>query len=112
LYNNYGKLTDKEIELFNCLKGLYTDILYSVSDRPIDIKNLFSELKKIEKLLVEIKNSSRKTAGASMTTRKNKQSVNGKTRKIIDRRNIFIRKPKIKRFKNPFYLSKKIKNKK
>ena len=114
MYNNYGKLTDTEIKLFNCLKGLYTNILYSASDRPINRKKLFSELKKIEELLLEIKNGSSKTAGTRINTRKNKTKSKGitkrKTNKITDRSQIFIRRPKIKRFKNPFYLS--IKNKK
>ena len=53
--NNYAVLNPKEKELLNCLKGLYTDILYSASNRPIDRKKLFSELKKIEELLKKLK---------------------------------------------------------
>ena len=101
---------------------MYTDILYSASDRQIDRKKLFSELTKIEKLLLEIKDGSLTpiTAGTKIKTLKNKKMNNGitksngitkrKTNKITDRKKLFIRRPKIKRFKNPFYLS--IKNKK
>ena len=75
------------------------------------VKNMiWYELKKIEDLLREIKDSLTQTpiihitAGTRIKTHKNKRRTNGKTRKITDRRKIFIRKPKKGIFKKLLYL--------
>ena len=109
LSNNYKSLTPKQIELFEYLKGLYVNYLYINSDEAIDIPSLMSDLKEIKQIIYEIVHSKRKTNSVSKTLSTKLVDVargvklRNKTRK--QKNTLFIRKPKQKRFKNPFFLS-------
>jgi serine/threonine protein kinase len=112
LSTNYKSLTPRQQELFEYIKGLYVNYLYIISDEPIDISSLMGDLKEIKQIIYEIiyskRKTSRKTSSVSKSSLKNdlasglKYSKN-KTRK--SKYSIFNRKPKQKRFKNPFFLS-------
>jgi len=111
LSNNYKSLTPKQLNLFEYLKGLFVNYLYLTPDEPIDIAALSSDLKEIKKIIYEIANSRIKTSSVSKTSSLIKmtngarglKSRKNKTRKY--KNNIFIKKPKQRRFKNPFLLS-------
>jgi hypothetical protein len=117
LSNNYKSLTPKQKELFEYIKGLYVNYLYIISDEPIDISSLMGDLKEIKQLIYEIIHSKKQTSSISKskTSSVSKSSFSktavasglkyskNKTRKVNN--SIFNRKPKQKRFKNPFFLS-------
>ena len=109
LSNNYKSLTPKQQELFEYIKGLYVNYLYIISDEPIDISSLMGDLKEIKQIIYEIIHSKRKTSSISKSSFSKSDVASGlkysknKTRKNIN--SIFNRKPKQKRFKNPFFLS-------
>ena len=123
LSENYEVLDDKEKELLHKLNELYINNLYLTSDKVINLSKLFNELNKIKQLLHKISNiynisqpnnifnNTRKGLGligmqtnkTNTTNKTNKTNTTNKTNKT----NIFTRKQKIKRFRNPFYLSSK-----
>ena len=109
LSNNYKSLTPKQQELFEYIKGLYVNYLYIISDEPIDISSLMGDLKEIKQIIYEIIHSKRKTSSVSKSSSIKTAFASGlkfsknKTRKVNN--SIFNRKPKQKRFKNPFFLS-------
>ena len=109
LSNNYKSLTPKQKDLFEYIKGLYVNYLYIISDEPIDISSLMGDLKEIKQIIYEIINSKRKTISVSKSSSIKTAVASGlkysknKTRKVNN--SIFNRKPKQKRFKNPFFLS-------
>jgi hypothetical protein len=109
LSNNYKSLTPKQQDLFEYIKGLYVNYLYIISDEPIDISSLMGDLKEIKQIIYEIIHSKRKTSSISKSSFSKSDVASGlkysknKTRKNIN--SIFNRKPKQKRFKNPFFLS-------
>jgi hypothetical protein len=115
LSGNYNILTPKQQELFDQIKGLFINYLYLSPDSAINLSGLFSDLTKIKQILYEIvhlKTTTYSTMTKSSTTRsstsKSKQFnvvANGiKTRKNKKVNKIFRRKPKQRRFKNPFFL--------
>ena len=89
LSENYKSLNLKEIELFECLKTLFTEFLYNTSDNAIDLSKLFKELKNIKQIIYNIKNT---------------KSEKDNTGNGIQNKKIFKYKGKIKRFKNPIFL--------
>ena len=106
LSNNYSSLTEKQRDLFEYLKGLYINYLYISADEPIDLPSLFSDLKEIKQLLHEIAYSKRKTSSSSSKRTIPMDVASGiKTRKNRNKNNIFRRRPKQRRFKNPIFLS-------
>ena len=105
LNNSFGSLNEKQKTLFGYLKGLYVNYLYNSSDETIDIPSLFSDLKEIKQLLHEIAYSKRKTQSSSSKSLSSDVAKGIKTRKNRSKSNIFSRKPKQRRFKNPFFLS-------
>jgi serine/threonine protein kinase len=105
LSGDYKSLTPKQKELFKCLKGLYINYLYFTPDEPIDTSSLFRDLNEIKQLLYEIIILKRKTSSSLSIKIKQSSVASGiKTRKNSK---IFERKPKQRRFKKPFFLSKK-----
>jgi serine/threonine protein kinase len=99
LSNNYSKLTQEEINIFNKLKFIFVEYLYNPRHEPIHINALYSDLEDLSKLFCRRLNKKYKKniyAKGTNKTRKisfNKSSVS------------FKRRPKQKRFKNPFLLS-------
>jgi hypothetical protein len=85
------------------LKGLFVNYLYVYSYEPINLPSLFSDLKEIKQLLHEIAYARRKTTTSSL---KRTDVASGiKTIKNKTKNNIFRRKLKQRRFKNPIFLS-------
>lgn len=103
LSNNYNSLNEKQRDLFEYLKGLFVNYLYVSSYEPINIPSLFSDLKEIKQLLHEIAYARRKTTTSS--SKRTDVASGIKTRKNKTKNNIFRRKPKQRRFKNPIFLS-------
>jgi hypothetical protein len=102
LSENYTKLNNTEKELLNKFNDLYINILYSASDKPINLSKLFTELNIIKQLLYKISNASHLLLSEKVSNNR----ANGLWT-LKNKTNIFARKEKIKRFKNPFYLSSK-----
>ena len=120
LSNNYSSLSDIELDIFNMLTYIFTEYLYNPRHEPIDMNLLYSDLKDLGnfihlKLKGKVKTSSliktnsliktsslNKAAGISKKTQKNKNNkLINKSKTSIS----FKRRPKQKRFKNPFFLS-------
>lgn len=100
LYNNYFSLTIEKMKLYNKISYMFKKYLYFPHTSPYDMEKLFDDLKDIGNLIHAIikkkKKPSIETALASgVKTRKNR-----KTETLL-----FKRKPFIKRFKNPIFLS-------
>lgn len=108
LSNNYASLNPKQKDLFEYIKGLYINYLYLSSDEPIDINGLYDDLKEIKQIIYEIVHSKRKTTSSKSTTSR-KDVASGlkynKNKTIKNNNKLFKRKPKQRRFKNPFFLS-------
>jgi hypothetical protein len=105
LSENYASLNNTEKELLHELNDLYINILYSTSDKPINLSKLFNKFTIIKQLLYKISNT---THDMSYSTRIFNGIGKGGFKAIDSPKNItniFIRKKKIKRFKNPFFLS-------
>jgi len=114
LSNNYNNLTLRQKDLFKYLKSVYVNYLYSSSDKPINIKELYADLKEIKKIIYEIVNLKRKIpyiksikSIKSTSTRKDVASElkYNKNKTIKNKNKLFNRTPKQKRFKNPIFLS-------
>ena len=104
LSENYTKLNNTEKELLNKFNDLYINILYSASDKPINLSKLFTELNIIKQLLYEISNASDILLSEKVLNNRANGIIRTKNKTIQNKMNIFMRKEKIKRFKNPFYL--------
>jgi hypothetical protein len=112
LSNNYSSLTKNELKVFNQLKFIFVEYLYNPRHEPIDMNDLYSDLKELGKLLYfTIKN---KVSGKSIKIKKASNSydkANGIYRKT--KRNYikvkglhqisFKRRPNQRRFKNPIF---------
>lgn len=103
LNTNYSTLNHNEVIVLNQTKMLFKT-LYEYSYEPIDINELLNELKALEKSLSDIispkkESLSKLQISGGFKTRKNKLNITNKVRKI------FKRKPLIKNFKNPIFLS-------
>ena len=117
LFNNYSKLTEQEMAIFNKLQYLFVEYLYNPRHEPIDINALYSDLKHLgnlfrKKLAGRLKRipKSRKNArgiksssiegyarGIKMTRKNN---TNNKDKTIS-----FKRQPNKRRFKKPILFS-------
>lgn len=101
LYNNYFSLNAEKLKLYNKICFLFKQYLYTPRNQPYDMNKLFGVLKDIGNLIHIIITGKKKTTVSSsplasgVKTRKNKKSQSG----------LFKRKPLIKRFKNPIFLS-------
>jgi serine/threonine protein kinase len=96
LSNNYAKLKKQEMDIFNKIKYIFIEYLYNPRHEPIQMNALYSDLE-------ELGNLFRK----SMTTKFERARGINKTKKITNTKSnvSFKRRPKQRRFKNPFYLS-------
>ena len=107
LSENYTKLNNTEKELLNKFNDLYINILYSASDKPINLSKLFTELNIIKQLLYEISNASDILLSEKVLNNRANGIIRTKNKTIKNKMKIFMRKEKIKRFRNPFYLPSK-----
>ena len=102
LSNNYFSLNKEKIKLFDAVSLMYKKYLYTPRHEPYNLNDLLNHLKNIGNLLHLIVYGKKKTT----TISENVVASGIKTRKRkIANSEIFKRKPLIKRFKNPFYLS-------
>jgi len=115
LYNNYDNLSVSELKIFNKIKNLFVIYLFNPRHEPIDMNLLYSDLNDLgnlisiklrEKMVKNTKRSlkmslkmSSKAAGVHKRTRKNttNNKYNGNTFS-------FKRRPKRRKFRNPFFL--------
>ena len=112
LTNSYKTLTKGELKIFNQIQFIFVEYLYNPRHEPIDMNMLFSDLKDLGNL-IHIKLTGKKkttsTSSKNPSTRSSRDRASGiKTRKNVNERKTsikFIRGPKPKRFKNPFFLS-------
>jgi len=113
LFNNYSNLDETELKIFNKLKHIFVYYLYDPRHEPIDMYMLYSELNDLGKLFFTVSINSRKNISEGLDKNIKKQKlvndiVNKKTKKNIlkRRKNIsFKKRPKQRRFRNPFLLS-------
>jgi hypothetical protein len=102
LSNNYFKLNDNELKIFKQLQHIFNEYLYTPRSTPINMNQLYGDLKTLGNLINIIAHEERKTKSsehslaAGIKTRKNSR---------ISRSVIFNRKKLAKRFKKPFFLS-------
>jgi hypothetical protein len=113
LFNNYSNLDETELKIFNKLKHIFVYYLYDPRHEAIDMYMLYSELNDLGKLFFTVSSNSRKNISEGLDKNIKKQNlvndiVNKKTKKNIlkQRKNIsFKKRPKQRRFRNPFLLS-------
>ena len=117
LYNNYERLNQEEMELFEKLKIIFIDYLYLNASRPINKELLINRLDEIGDILRKIlygkTTCSRKLIKTSSkshsTTSSKKMSIQKKCTKTKKRKSTsnvsFKRKSIVKRFKNPVFLT-------
>jgi hypothetical protein len=113
LSNSYKTLTKVELKIFNQIRFIFVEYLYNPRHEPIDLNILYSDLKDLGKLIYIKYKGGKKTPSTSSkkssSTKSNKASGIRKTRKnIINERKTsinFVRRQKVKRFKNPIFLS-------
>jgi serine/threonine protein kinase len=105
LFNNYSKLTEVELNLFNIIKELFVT-LYITRSEKLDINEIMKMLKNMDKLfekkLIGRTPESRDVASG---LRKFKKTMKNKNYKKSKTNISFKRKPLKKRFKKPIFLS-------
>jgi hypothetical protein len=118
LSDNYNSLTKQELKIFNQLQFIFVEYLYNPRHEPIDMKELYTDLKILGDLL-HIKLTGKKIVSpiktltptpTSNTTKSVGKGIHKKTRKnkIKNNKNTrvsFKRGPKKRRFKHPVFLS-------
>jgi serine/threonine protein kinase len=110
LSDNYKSLTKQELKIFNQLQFIFVEYLYNPRHEPIDMKELYTDLKILGDLL-HIKLTGKKPTSPTSDTKKGLgKGIHKKTRKnkIKNDKNTrvsFKRGPKKRRFKHPVFLS-------
>jgi serine/threonine protein kinase len=104
LSNNYLKLKENEMKIFKQLQFIFNEYLYTPRHEPINMNDLYNDLKIFGNLIHIFIHGKRKTISIKeatahgIKTKKNRKMNSGSSI-------VFKRKPLIKRFKNPFFLS-------
>jgi serine/threonine protein kinase len=99
--NNYLHLNENELKIFQQIKHIFKEYLYKPRHIPIDIDELLGDFKILGVLLHTLAYRKRvKTPSASLEFR-----FKTHTTKKYRKTSIFDKKPKKRRFKNPFFLS-------
>jgi serine/threonine protein kinase len=109
LSNNYFSLNKDKLKLFNQLCSIYKKYLYSPRHEPYNMDQLFSDFKKLGNLIYTIIHGKNKTSTVAeaevargiKTQKKRKSSKSSK----LSKSSLFKRKPLIKRFQNPIFLT-------
>jgi hypothetical protein len=103
--NNYFSLNKKQLKIFKQIQYIFNQYLYTPRHEPIDMTELFSDLKILGNLIHIVAYGKKK----SSSKRSSKDLVLAKGFKTRKNTNsdlsIFKRKPLIKKFKKPFLLS-------
>ena len=112
LFNNYSSLTKNELKVFNQLQFIFVEYLYNPRHEPIDMNELYSDLKELGNLLyftikhkvnnrnISLKNSNNSYDNAKGIYRKTKRNnIKEKGSHKIS----FKRRPNQRRFKNPIF---------
>jgi serine/threonine protein kinase len=112
LANNYKTLTKGELKIFNQLQFIFVEYLYNPRHEPIDMNMLYSDLKDLGNLIhikITGKKKTTSTSSKSLSSRSGRASGLKKTRKhrVNEKKTSvqFVKGPKVKRFKNPIFLS-------
>jgi hypothetical protein len=109
LSNNYKTLQPPELKIFNKIKIIFIKYLYNPRHEPINLNLLYNDLKVLGNLIYQADKGRKKTTITSSKLSSSRASGIRKTRKnkhIKNKTSLkFVRKPKVKRFKNPIYLS-------
>jgi len=105
LSDNYFSLNKEQLNLFNHLCFMYKYYLYSPRAKPYDMSELFSDLKEFGNLL----QGKVLHGNTKITTTSERALASGvktiKRRKSLSKSQLFTRKPLVKRFKNPIFLT-------
>jgi len=123
LFNNYSKLSEKEIAIFNKLKYIFVEYLYNPRHQPINVNALYSDFKDLGNLFrtklfgkAKINKKSKKNVKRKISSEIEGQKELGKGFKMTKKMKSysktisFKRKPNKRRFKNPYFLSLQVKN--
>ena len=115
LSTNYAALKEKELLLFDKLKQIFVTYLYNPRHEPINMNSLYSDLKDLGELIyIQIKNKNKNktnyTNSKTITNATIARSIKNTTQKLRktfknnEKTKVsFIRKPRVKRFKNPIF---------
>jgi hypothetical protein len=81
LFENYSKLNENELELFESLKKIFIKYLFSPRIQPINVSELTSELKGLNKILTMTRriSSSKKSTSLKVSSSKRSKGVTGQT---------------------------------
>ena len=102
LHNNYFSLDKEKLELYNMICNIYKNYLYLPRYEPYNKEKLFKDLKDLGNLIYVVVHGKKKKT----SSQKSDVASGIKTRKRkTNHSNLFKRKPFIKRFKNPIFLS-------
>jgi serine/threonine protein kinase len=94
---NYFLLNVNELKIFKHIQHIFSNYLYSPRHEPINMDDLFYDLKILENLIYKIKTTSSSSSLASgIKKHKTCKNINS---------SIFKRKKIVKKYKNPFFLS-------
>ena len=98
LFENYKKLNETEMELFEFLKQIFIKYLYSPRITPINETELTNELKNLNKIfkLTSISSSSRKSSSLKTSSSKKIKGVTGQTHILNSSQKIHSNKSKSK----------------
>jgi serine/threonine protein kinase len=99
--NNYFNLNEYELKIFKQIQHIFNEYLYTPRHTPIDIDELLEDFKILGNLIHVLAYGKRKTTSSGYLANGIKKSNTKKYRKT----SIFKKKPKQRRFKNPFFLS-------
>lgn len=114
LSNNYSRLTEQELKIFNQIQFIFVEYLYNPRHEPIDMKMLYSDLKDLGNLIhIKLKGKKKTTSKTSTSSRVSMKNIDvasgihNRTKKIRESQtNVsFKRKPRQRRFRNPLFLS-------
>jgi serine/threonine protein kinase len=111
LSNNYSSLTKNELKVFNQLQFIFVEYLYNPRHEPINMNQLYSDLKKLGNLLyftINKVNNRNVSIKKSYNSYDNANGIYRKTkRNYIKEKNLhkisFKRRPNQRRFKNPIF---------
>ena len=100
LSNNYSSLDKPKLNLFDKLSTIYKKYLYKPTYKPYNNDELFSDLKELGDLIYIIAEKREKIHSPVASGIKKKSIKKQSSRTLL-----FKRKPLVKRFKNPIFLS-------
>ena len=97
LFDNYSRLTTQQMNILKKIKYIFVEYLYSPRYEPINLNSLYLDLDELSKLFYSNVNNNNKN---------NARGINKTKKNSLIKSNIsFKKKPKKKRFTNPFILS-------